>query len=187
MANFNEGRPIDLLGHLPPVLRDYREMRAIMEAERPEVEALWSAVEDCFDDQFIATATKQGIVRREAELDIVPFATDTLEDRRFRVLARYNESIPYTRVRLRQLLDGLCGPDGYEVRFLTGDFTVDVKVDLGVKKQFQVVEELLERQLPYNMAFKVTLKYNTHRILSGYTHRELSQYTHGQLRNEVLR
>ena len=30
-------------------------------------------------------------------MNITPYATDTLEDRRFRLLSRYNENIPYTR------------------------------------------------------------------------------------------
>lgn len=161
MRNFNNIRTIDLEEYLPDILKDVREMRAIMQAETPEVQAIWDACEDCMNDQFITEATENGIARREKMLDITPFATDTLDDRRFRLLSRYNENIPYTRKSLATLLESLCGADGYVLTITTATFTVNVKVALGVKKQEAIVGELLERVLPYNMIFTVELLYNT--------------------------
>ena len=97
MNNFNTARTIDLLGYLPDVLKDTKEMQAIMAAEMPEIQALWQACEDVLNDQFIVEATENGVARREKMLGISPFATDTLDDRKFRILSRYNEQLPYTR------------------------------------------------------------------------------------------
>mgnify|MGYP000787663432 FL=1 len=58
MRNFNNIRTIDLKEYLPDVLKDVQEMRAIMEAETPEVQAIWDACEDCMNDQFISEATE---------------------------------------------------------------------------------------------------------------------------------
>ena len=77
MRNFNNIRTIDLKEYLPDVLKDVQEMRAIMEAETPEVQAIWDACEDCMNDQFISEATENGVARREKILGITPFATDT--------------------------------------------------------------------------------------------------------------
>ena len=49
MRNFNNIRTIDLKEYLPDVLKDVQEMRAIMEAETPEVQAIWDACEDCMN------------------------------------------------------------------------------------------------------------------------------------------
>ena len=46
MDNFNTARTIDLLGYLPDVLKNTREMQAIMTAETPEIQALWQACEE---------------------------------------------------------------------------------------------------------------------------------------------
>ena len=81
MRNFNNIRAIDLKEYLPDVLKDVQEMRAIMEAETPEVQAIWDACENCMNDQFISEATENGVARREKMLGITPFATDTLDDR----------------------------------------------------------------------------------------------------------
>ena len=69
MRNFNNIRTIDLKEYLPDVLKDVQEMRAIMEAETPEVQAIWDACEDCMNDQFISEATENGVARRETQAE----------------------------------------------------------------------------------------------------------------------
>lgn len=186
MRNFNTSREINLSSYLPDVLRDVKEMRAIMDAETPEVQALWAACEDCMNDQFIADATENGVARREKILGITPYTTDTLDDRKFRLLAKYNEDTPYTRNRLKNMLASLCGDDGFFVTFLTGNFTVNVKVALAVKKQKEIIEELLERVLPYNMVFTVELLYNTWAQVKPYTWAGLKTLSWKDLKEEVL-
>ena len=65
MRNFNNIRTIDLKEYLPDVLKDVQERRAIMEAETPEVQAIWDACEDCMSDQFISEATENGVARHQ--------------------------------------------------------------------------------------------------------------------------
>lgn len=157
-----------------------------MEAETPEIRAIWAACEDCMNDQFIAEATENGVARREKILGITPYTTDTLDDRKFRLLAKYNEDTPYTRNRLKNMLTSLCGSDGYYVTFLTNSFTVNVKVALAVKKQKDVIEELLERVLPYNMVFSVELLYNTWAQVIPYTWGAAHALTWKDIKEEVL-
>ena len=186
MRNFNNNRTILLKGYLPEILKSVHELDAIMDAENPEIEGLWQACEDCMNDQFISEATENGIARREKMLGITPFATDTLDDRRFRLLSRYTEDIPYTRKRLINMLTSLCGEGGYQIIVSTGTFTVSVKVALTAKRQVDSIRELLERVLPYNMAFTVKLLYNTWGQIKGYTWGELKQLTWREIKEEVL-
>lgn len=186
MSNFNPIRTIDLTRYLPDVLKDVKEMRAIMEAETPEIKAIWAACEDCMSDQFIADATENGVARREKILGITPYATDTLDDRKFRLIAKYNEDMPYTRNRLKNMLASLCGTGGYSVSFITGEFTVNIKIAIAVKKQQDVVQELLERILPYNMVFTVELLYNTWGQIKPYTWQAIKALTWYDIKEEVL-
>lgn len=186
MRNFNNNRTILLKGYLPEVLKNVRELDAIMDAENPEIEAEWQACEDCMNDQFISEATENGIARREKMLGITPFATDTLDDRRFRLLSRYMEDIPYTRKALINMLTSLCGEGGYQLIITTGEFNVAVKVALTAKKQTDSVQELLERILPYNMTFTVELLYNTWGQIKAYTWGELKLLTWREIKEEVL-
>lgn len=186
MRNYNNIRTIDLNGYLPDVLKNVAEMRAIMDAETPEIQAIWNACEDCMNDQFISEATENGIARREKMLNITPYATDTLEDRRFRIQTRYNEDIPYTRKALDSMLRSLCGADGYQLSIITQSFTVNVKVKLFAKKQRDSINELLERILPYNMVFTVKLLYNTWEKVRRYSWNEASSFTWRQLKEEEI-
>jgi len=186
MRNFNNIRTIDLAGYLPEVLKDVTEMRAIMAAETPGVQAIWQACEDCMNDQFITEATEKGIARREKMLNITPFATDTLEDRRFRLLVRYSETIPYTRKSLAAMIESLCGVGCYALTITTTTFTVNVKVALAAKKQDSIIVDLLERVLPYNMVFTVELLYNTWARILPYTWGEIGALTWEQVKEEDL-
>ena len=186
MLNFNNNRTIDLTDYLPDVLKNVTEMQAIMKTETPIVQAMWNACEDCMNDQFISEATENGIARREKMLDITPYATDTLEDRRFRLLSRYNENTPYTRKSLVNMLETLCGKDGFKLTILTSEFTVNVMVALTVKKQADSVSELLERILPYNMAFSVGLLYNTWQKFKPYTWADVHKFNWKEIKEEVL-
>ena len=138
------------------------------------------------NDQFISEATENGLARREKMLGITPYATDTLEDRRFRLFVRYNENMPYTRASLKNLLMSLCGENGYKLVFITRKFTVSVKVALTAKKQEDSVKELLERILPYNTIFTVELLYNTWEKARPYTWGALSDITWNEMKEEVL-
>lgn len=178
-------RKIDLKAYLPDTLKNIAEMQAIMDTETPEIEKLWQACEDCLNDQFIPTATKNGIARYEKMLGLKPFASDTLEDRRFRLLTRYSESVPYTRRSLASLLDSLCGKDGYTLSFDTAAFTVSVEVALTNKKQVSLISDMLERILPYNMAFTVTVLYNEWAKYQSKTWTDLAAKTWKQIKEEV--
>lgn len=186
MRNFNNIRTINLEEYLPDILKDVREMRAIMQAETPEIQAIWQACEDCMNDQFITEATENGVTRREKMLSIIPPATDTLDDRKLRLLSRYNENIPYTRKMLIGMLESLCGPNGYTLQILTSTFTVNVKVELTVKKQEEIVRDSLERILPYNMVFTVELIYNTWAKVKPYTWAALNALRWKEIKEEVL-
>lgn len=175
-----------LINYLPYVIRDYAEFQGIMGSEQPEVEQSWDSADDLLDNQFIPTAGNIGLSRWEKILDITPKGTDSLEDRRFRVLTRINEELPYTLIQLRAILETLCGPDNYSAEVEEGTYQLVVKIGLAAKNNFSDVDSLLNRVVPQNMVVNLLQLYNTHAQLSAFTHAQLSAFTHDQLRNEVM-
>ena len=175
-----------LINYLPYVVRDYAEFQGITGAEQPEFENAWAAVDDLLANQFIKTAGNLGLSRWEKILGITPKGTDTLDDRRFRVLARLNEELPYTLPQLRVILENLCGPGNYSAEVMEGTYQLIVKIGLAAKNNFSDVESLLDRVVPQNMIVNLFQLYNTHDKLGRFTHAQLSAFTHDQLRNEVM-
>lgn len=177
---------MDVLSYLPPIFHEIKEMIEIAKVENPLLEALWQEIENALLDQFLLSATERGIKRNEDMLHIVSMATESLETRRFMLLTRFNEQVPYTRPVLRNLLNTLLGENGYELTINAADKTLKVKIELTVKGTFEAVEQMLERITPQNMVITVELRYNQYSLLAKYTHAQLAAFTHEQLRNEVL-
>lgn len=176
-----------MLEYLPPILQGAREMRAILDiAEQPEFEKAWLAVDTAFLDQFVQTMTEYGLRRWESMLGILPLPSDTLDDRRFRLLTRLNESLPYTYRALDRMLEALCGRDGYMLEVKHLEYTVVVRIARAQKAQFEAVEAMLHRIIPANMIIDLSLMYTQHWQLKPFTHGELKPFTHWQLRNEEV-
>lgn len=109
-----------------------------------------------------------------------------MDDRRFRVLTRLNEELPYTLPQLRVILGTLCGAGNYSAEVEEGTYQLVVKIGLAAKNNFSDVASLLDRVVPENMVVTLLQLYNTHGELGRFTHAQLSTFTHDQLRNEVM-
>ena len=179
-------RTINLIEYVPPILAETKEFKAICAAENAEIERLRAAYLNLFADQFIQTATENGIARLEKIMGIVPKGTDTLEVRRFRLLARKQEKLPYTKWTLPEQLAALCGSDGYSLNIDHAARKIAVRVALTAKGMFDAVEMLLLKQRPVNMIVDLSLMYNQNKTLHPFTNAQLRAYTNKQLRNEVI-
>lgn len=176
-----------LLKHLPPQFQRIGEFQEITATEQREIDGLWAEFDAAHDDLCILTATEHGLAKLEKPLGITPKGTATPDERRFVLLARYNEQLPFTRRVLKQQLVSLCGADGYTVRINAENKTADILVALTAKANYDEVAALLERVLPCNLEIILGLKYNQHDTLSRFTHAQLAARTYDDLRNEVLR
>lgn len=179
-------RTINLGAYLPNVVKDVKEFKEISNTESQEINSLWENIQNVFDDQFISTATLNGVKRWEKLLNITAKANYTLEDRRFAILARLNEQLPYTIRVFRQMLAQLCGDDGYVLTVNHGDYKIDILVELKSKNMITEVENLAKKVIPANMDISVRIRYNQHSTLRQLTHQQLSSYAHNVIRNEVI-
>ncbi|MGN4127613.1 putative phage tail protein [Lysinibacillus sphaericus] len=179
-------REVDIIGYLPTILHEIKEIVAIANVEKPVLEALWQEIENTLNNQFVVSTNEQGADRYEKMLKLNVPATDSIETRKFRILTRYQEQAPYTYRVLKQLLDSLLGEGQYELKRDVAAKTLSVKIELTVKGMFDAVVIMLERITPQNMALTVQLRYNQHSTLKRYTHAQLAAFTHKQLREEVM-
>ncbi len=175
-----------LQDYLPPILLKTYEFPLLCDTEQPEIDRLHDAADAVLDAQFISTAGETAIARYEKIFGITPMDTDTLAERRFKVLAKINAQLPFSVRRLRQQLETLCGADGYKLELDGGRYTLTVKVALTAKRNQQAVEELLADIVPANMVCTTSLLYNQHADLTRFTHAQLALLTHFEIREEVL-
>lgn len=176
-----------LINYLPPYMQEYLEIKAIMAAEQAEIDALWSSVEQAFADQFIMDATEYGVMRWESMLNISPKATDTLDERKFRILTRLNQELPYTLTRLREVLTTLCGVNRFAIDLQANEYSITIKLGVGSHNKYAEVQNLLYKMIPANLTQYIDFLYNTHQMVGLCRHIDLAAFTHEQVRNEVLK
>lgn len=175
-----------LIDYLPHFLQDFRELSSIVEVEQSEIDSLNAEAENALADQFIMYLTENGAKRWEAVLGISPKDTDTLDERRFRILTKQGTEVPYTVRKLEQMLTSLCGADAYVIELTPENYHVEVKLMVGNHNNYSEVQNILNKIIPANLTRHIELMHNTNAILSTMTHDQLSAYTHEQLRNEVF-
>lgn len=146
-----------LLNYLPQVLREVPELKALMAAEQPEIELLWSTQDDILENQFLVSATEYGVKRWERILKIYPKDTDGLEMRRARVLAILRLKLPYTIRWLRGWLDDLCGISNYglEIEAYTIALTLGYDNIPEAEKLVQDIMTMLQAAKPSNMVLNL--------------------------------
>ena len=104
--------------NIPPVIENIEEIKAIYDAEEKVGQQLENEIRDRDLDTCIRTSTEYGIARREKILKIQPQNTDSLEDRKFRVLTKWYDDCPYTNQDLINRLDNLLGNGNYTLVIL---------------------------------------------------------------------
>lgn len=176
-----------LINYLPLFMQEYFEMQKIMETEQVEIDRLWLEAENALADQFILEATESGVRRWESMLGVSPKDTDSLDERKFRILTLLNQELPYTMRKLEQALTNLCGADGYSITMNSAEYQVEVKLALSNKNNYLEVEKILKKMIPANMVQAITIMYNSNALISMMTHAQLSACTHEQIRNEVVK
>lgn len=179
MSNYKDRA---LIGYIPTVLKEVRQYQALTYGEQPEVFNLFAEIETALNNQFVLTSNEYGVTRWENILKIVPKATYTLDERKFTILSRLAEELPFTYRMLEQILTELCGVGGFQMEVRHALYELDVQVELTAMNNFNDVETMLNRVVPANLIIKLSIRFNQHYVLKGYTHEFFKDYTHYQIR-----
>lgn len=143
-------REVNLLEHLPPFMQEYIEMQQIMFAENPDVQLLENRQEVVKNNQFILTCDETGISMFEKLLSIIPSVNDTLEERKTRVITKWNDSLPYTYKGLIKALNVLCGEGGYQISTNFNEYRLYLVVSLS-HVSLKQLDEIIIDMIPANI------------------------------------
>ncbi len=144
-----------LIDYLPDILRGYKEFKAITAAQQPEFELVWELVGGLLNEQYVHTAQGSGLAKWEKVLGLIPKAGDTPSDRRFRILARLNDKLPYTWRALKAKLDTLAGED-YTLTWQDYEIALEVGAVLLAEDKLLELRQMIEAYAPANMRVAVS-------------------------------
>lgn len=180
-------RRVLLQRYWPDVFGKLREAKVIAESLNPEYDLLYEKIRDFINDCFIETARESVLARWERIVGVVPLSTDTLEERRNRVLYLLQIVLPYTEKKLKKVfLAQIVGEGNYQVTVDPIASTIEVLINPAKQAQWNDVAQMLDTILPCNLALTMGFQGTPHDIIGEYTHDELSHFSHDQMRDELL-
>lgn len=144
-------RKINILEYLPEYLQKYLQLQLICDAENIIFQEGISEISIINDNQFILTADSQGLKRFEKMLGIVANSAESLENRRTKILLKWNDKIPYTYTNFLNKLDIICGKKNYITKEHFSDYLLEIITFLYDCGQVEQVEELIKAMVPCNI------------------------------------
>ena len=160
---------IDIAQFLPPVSRDSRDMQEIMRVENPEFILLWEIMADLLDNQFIPSMGELGLSHWEWILEVLPQDTDTIEDRRNRILRLLAGTRPYTVEKLQEMLDATFGRGAVGVDLNENLYEIWFILSKEMRERSGEVINYAEPIVPKNLLLKTLVeeKVQTKSTVSG--------------------
>lgn len=144
----------DILSYYPEFLQETEEYKAICEAVNPEFDLLFQRVQQTINNILPETTNTRGITDYEQWLGLRSDPTLSLKERQAQVIAKLNETLPYTEIRLQRILAAIVG---------WGHFTyerfgayVHIILDETCYKAVNAVMNMLDSVLPLNLHYKVS-------------------------------
>lgn len=132
-------------------IQETKEFQQIANAEDPEVLELKQKIHDLIDEEFIETSTEIGISRREKLLYITPKKSDSLQDRRLAVFAKWGKKTPITYRKLESVLDSMIGNKAYKMELFNDEYYLQVDFELSNYKTVRELKKMLRRLIPANL------------------------------------
>lgn len=140
---------LSILDWMDDILKEYLEYEEIAAAEDPQFFKLYAAINKWNKNNFAHEADEEGLAKFEQLLGIVPHKTESLEDRRARVIAKLNTRLPYTEIQLRRLLGGILGYDGFTLT--VKDLILTLSLAEGNNSRLQIILDILGEIVPMNI------------------------------------
>jgi hypothetical protein len=174
-------REVNLIGHLPSCIQDFREIQGIMNAENPELQLVEDTSETVKNNMFILYTDEAGVKRYEKMFGLTASKNDGLSARQANVLAQYTNSVDYTYRGLVNRLNIMCGVGNYNLQMIPDKYLIAVELYPRVESLLGAVSSMLANMIPANMTYTCIILCNRHEVLSKYPIYLLEQFTHEEV------
>lgn len=151
----NDEYEVELLQKLPRYHRNIYEFQQISKADTPELKLLLKHIDTILSNWFIDTADDYGISRLEKIAGIIPDSSVDLEIRKFNLLLKMSEKLPYTDETLEERLTSLCGAGNYSVFRDYDNYFLSILTTLEDGNTFDSIIEALDKMIPCNLVLEV--------------------------------
>ncbi len=145
-----------LIEYMPLFLQDVREFKEIFNVEDKEIDSLKEQIENVLKEIIVTTAEGYGLERYEKIYNIQNNTTD-IETRRFNILSKINNRLPYSINWLINKLNNTVGPENYTLDVDHNNYSVKIEIMALFQDIAILLNKDLREQLPANLIITVTL------------------------------
>lgn len=142
-----------IIKNYPHYERKVLEFQKIAQAEDFYLDDIELQRQKILMNQFVLTADSSGLSMFEQLYNIVPLSTDTLEDRRQRILLRIQLQPPYTLKFLLNQLDKIIGAGKYELTIDYDKYQIIISSAAENQLYAQEISIIMGKIKPCNMQY----------------------------------
>lgn len=147
-----------LLEYLPPFLREYYEFKQLCKSGDIEVSSIDKAVDWNFDSAFISDCDATVLSKYEQLLGIIPTSSQSIENRRNKVLLQWNTVASMTLPQFISKLQEYCGKDNIYVDTSREQF-YQLVIWLNIHKvDIPLIKDFIDTWLPMNVNYTLNGK-----------------------------
>lgn len=165
---------------------DNKTMLAIYNAQSDEINGYEAIMYRIFLNNLVKYCNVEGIRRFEDIFYIkADEINDSLEFRQARVINKFNQLPPFTRIFVEQMLYDIFGEETTEFDVIYNDYGVEVLIESNITGLVAETFKDLRQIIPANMTIEQIVLYPyVHLYLKKYyTHEQMQSLTHGDLNN----
>ncbi len=147
-----------LLEYLPPFLREYYEFKQLCKSGDIEVSSIDKAVDWNFDSAFISDCDATVLSKYKRLLGIIPTSSQSIENRRNKVLLQWNTVASMTLPQFISKLQEYCGKDNIYVDTSREQF-YQLVIWLNIHKvDIPLIKDFIDTWLPMNVNYTLNGK-----------------------------
>ena len=152
--------------YYPDVVAPAKELKKLAAVENPEFQILWDQAWEWMKNTFVYDFSEDGCQRWEKMLDITPDPGESFDDRRAAILARIQDSRPYTERTLKQYVDTILNTDEkVETKVIPNDYEVRISTTSKISKRIPRMLTQVRNYIPANLTLKGKIDYIHNRTL----------------------
>lgn len=168
----------------PDIYEENETMLEVYKQENLEIDEFELMIARVFLNNFVKTCNEEGIKRFEKIFKILADEiNESLEYRKARIINKFTSQLPYTKIFLQQMLEGIFGIGMYEINILNNIYKIKINVETSIQGLADQTFKDLREIIPANLIIErlVLQPYVHGYIRKYYSHEDLQQFTYGEL------
>ena len=140
--------------YLPEFISEIKEFQELDKVLSVEINSLRDKLEQLQDNQFIESANDEGLKRYEQLIGLSSDGDEQL--RRFNILNKYNSTIPFTMVWLKNMLNTTLGKGNFLLDMNYRSYTLTISVAASKEHLISSLYKDLRKKIPCNLVLNLT-------------------------------